>query len=174
MLQTFPNESIYAPDVADASYVRYYLRAAWLWRTGVVQMAVAGADTVSTLQAGVPPPAGNGSTPPATCSIVRVSKPWGKLVVRFDIIRRRLQPQLPAPASDDENKILLSAKVVEVAPVPLPDALNQTYRWKGVYRFALLAPIDGSAGFPGISIPATTLSRDANSIPLANVVGGII
>jgi hypothetical protein len=173
MLQTFPTDTIFAPDVADAPYVLYDITATSFWRTGLCQMPIAGDVSTSTLQAGGAPGANAQTAPPATCVLVRLSKPWGKLVVRFDIVRRRLQPVIPAPESDDSNRILLSARVIQQGPIPLPDGVNQEYRVRGKYIFALLAPIDGSQGFPGVSIPVTTIKKDANALPVENIVNGI-
>jgi hypothetical protein len=172
LLTTYPNDSIFVDTNREYPHLAYGCEARYKWSTGLVQMPIAGSTAGPTLQAGVLP--GNVLPPPQpTCAIIRLSQPCGVKIVSFHGVRQGQQVIIPAPETDDPNAILLEAEVVQTAPAILDDVQTPRYEVRGVYVYALLIPVDGGQGFPGVSAPNVKTPKSQNDLPLANIVNGI-
>lgn len=173
MLITGLDPSILVDENREFPHLAYGLEARYRWDTGLVQMPIAGSTAGSTLQAGVLP--GNVIPPPQpTCAIIRLSQPCGVKVVSFHGVRQGQQVIIPAPDDSDPNAVLLSAEVVQRDPAIMGDVVNRRFEVSGEYVYALLVPVDGSAGFPGVSGPASKLKPADNALPLDNLVSGLV
>jgi hypothetical protein len=172
LLTTYPNDSIFVDTNREFPHLAYGCEAVFRWDTGLVQMPIAGNGGTSTLQAGVLP--GNVPPPPKpTCAIIRLSQPCGVKVVTFRGVRQGQQVVIPAPDDSDPNCVLLNAEVTQTAPAILDDAQTPRYEVRGVYVYALLIPVDGGQGFPGVSAPNVKTPKSQNDLPVANIVNGI-
>jgi hypothetical protein len=172
LLTTYPNDSIFVDANREFPHLAYGCEARYKWSTGLTQLPIAGSATGPTLQAGVLP--GNVVPPPQpTCAIIRLSQPCGVKIVSFHGVRQGQQVIIPAPETDDPNAILLEAEVVQTAPAILDDVQTQRYEVRGMYVYALLIPVDGGQGFPGVSAPNVKTPKSQNDLPVENIVNGI-
>jgi hypothetical protein len=173
LLTTYPNDSIFVDTNREFPHLAYGCEAVFRWDTGLVQMPIAGNGGTSTLQAGVLP--GNVPPPPKpTCAIIRLSQPCGVKVVTFRGVRQGQQVVIPAPDDSDPNCVLLNAEVTQTAPAILDDAQTPRFEVRGTYVYALLIPVDGTSGFPGVSAPNVKTPKSQNDLPVENIVNGIV
>lgn len=108
-------------------YSRYRLTVNYLWDAGVE------ASPVAYTQGGV----GGGQTARA----VVISKPQGRKVIDFEMIRQGVRPEVPNPLSVSANEVLLKAELV--LDDPHVDAGGDTYLYSasGRYEYMIYAPI---------------------------------
>jgi hypothetical protein len=68
---------------------------------------------------------------------------------------------------------VLNAEVTQTAPAILDDVQTPRYEVRGSYVYALLIPVDGTSGFPGVSAPNVKTPKSQNDLPVENIVNGI-
>lgn len=100
----------------------------------------------------------------AGADLVKVTAPYTRKIVEYDIVRQGAKPEIPLPEADTDQQVLHESDVIPCANGRLPNGVP-VYRRMGNYVYFLAQPI-----LPGEEVPVaapanyTTTLEDAENV----------
>lgn len=155
-----------------APYIRYDLSITYLYNGGTIQLPVA--YTTGQEQDNATPPQQQAFQNRPASEVITVCKPYGRKVVRFDIIRLGIEAVAPDPTPASANEVLKVMKVKPYAPKLLSQGDQYAYRVRGKYVYDLFKPYYTSDTLSSGSTQADNSTVAGNAINQSNFIQGMI
>lgn len=156
---------LFTADAFNPPYRRWLMRFKYHWDEGIAMMPVAAPPSGTGGQNGIgvlPTPGGQSARQSA--QIVRLSAPYGIMVVYWNAIREVYQPTVPIPAPPNSNAVFAFAEF-EGGPPDISENSAKIWEMSGRYMFYLYKPIWLLDGLNVGKTPLHTLQISDNTVP---------